>query len=202
MKMKQISTFAGWIALIAVAILYFLFFSQPGLKRTSSGSGAAISDTAHFRIAYFNIDTLQEYYLEFKDAEEKMKAKESTSKNTLSAMSAHYQKRLAEIQAKAKSNTLTEIEGQAAQQELGRLENEYRQKDMELDQELKLMQMELMNALNKKVEAYLKEFNKDKGYAYVFSYQPGMLMYYKDSIYDVTGEMIKGLNQAYKKNGN
>ena len=197
--MKQISTIVGWVALAGVVILFVLFFNQKGVPQPVSGGTSASNSSAAFRIAYFNIDTLQEYYAEFKDAEEKMKAKESTSKNTLNAMSSRYQKRLAEIQSKVRSNTLTETEGQAAQQELGRLENEYRQKDMELDQELKMMQMELMNDLNKKVEVYLKEFNKERGYAYIFSYQPGMLMYYKDSIYDITGDMIKGLNKQYKK---
>jgi outer membrane protein len=197
--MKQISTVVGWVALAGVVILFVLFFNQKGTPQPASGGTSANNHSSAFRIAYFNIDTLQEYYAEFKDAEEKMKAKESTSKNTLNAMSSRYQKRLAEIQSKVRSNSLTETEGQAAQQELGRLENEYRQKDMELDQELKMMQMELMNDLNKKVEVYLKEFNKERGYAYIFSYQPGMLMYYKDSIYDITGDMIKGLNKQYKK---
>lgn len=195
--MKQISSFTGWIALIAVVVLYVLFFTQ------SSPAGGAnkgkSSDAAPFQIAYFNSDTLQKYYKAFLEAEEKMKEKETSSRNLLSGMSARYQKRLGELQAKARSNAMTEAEGQAAQQELGRLENEYRQKDDELNKELKDMQTNLMIDLNKKVETYLQEYNKGKKYAYIFSYQPGMFIYYKDSLYDITQDMISTLNKQYSK---
>lgn len=199
--MKQFSTYAGWIALVAVIVLYGLYFSRDNRSVSSVRSSASAKGGDSFRIAYFNIDTLQEYYKEFKDAEGKMKEKETASKNMLSAMGTRYQKRLAEVQNKARNNALSEVEGQAAQQELGKMENEYRQKDMELDQELKTMQMDLMGNLNKKVEDYLKEYNKDKGYAYIFSFQPGLIMYYKDSAYDVTREIIDGLNARYKPSG-
>ena len=137
--------------------------------------------------------------MEFQDAENKIKAKENASKGQLNEMNTRYQKRLSELQDKARNQSMTQAEGEAAQRELARLENEYRQKEVELDQDLKKMQMDLMTSLNKQVEDYLKIYNKDRGFAYVFSFQPGMLMYYKDSLYDITKDMIEGLNAQYKK---
>ncbi|MBL0135149.1 MAG: OmpH family outer membrane protein [Chitinophagaceae bacterium] len=154
-------------------------------------------DTSNFRIAYFDIDTLQEHYNSFQDAEEKIKAKENASKNQLNSLNASYQKRLRELQEKAP--TMTQADGEAAQRELAQLEKQFQQKELELDQELKKMQMDLMTDLHKQVEDYLKTYNQGKGYAYIFSYSPGVLMYYKDSLYDITGDMIKGLNTLYKK---
>lgn len=197
--MKQTSTLVSWIALAGVGILAFFHFTHTeSLKRQIQVSRHQ-NDSTDFRIAYFNIDTLQEYFREFQDAESKMKTKESNSRNQLNEMNVRYQKRLAQLQEKARNNSMTQSEGEAAQRELARMENEYRQKDAELDQELKKMQMDLMNALNKKVEEYLKVYNQQHGYAYVFSYQPGMLMYYKDTAYDITRDMVEGLNAQYKK---
>ena len=49
--------------------------------------------------------------------------------------------------------------------------------------------------LKKKIDDYLAIYNKDKGFAYIFSNDPG-LMYYKDNAYDITADVIKGLNEA------
>ncbi|MEY2639710.1 MAG: hypothetical protein RIR90_1192, partial [Bacteroidota bacterium] len=51
----------------------------------------------------------------------------------------------------------------------------------------------------KKIEDYLKVYNAQKGYAYIFSSAPEF-MYFKDTVYNITDEVVKGLNQQYKKN--
>jgi outer membrane protein len=55
-----------------------------------------------------------------------------------------------------------------------------------------------MQNVNKRIEDFLKEFNKDKGYAYILAHQPGTI-YYKDNRYDITSDVLKGLNESYKK---
>jgi outer membrane protein len=57
-----------------------------------------------------------------------------------------------------------------------------------------------MTDVRNKIEDYLKEYNKQKGYAFILSYEPGFMLYYKDSIYDITNDIITGLNAEYEKN--
>jgi outer membrane protein len=57
-----------------------------------------------------------------------------------------------------------------------------------------------LQKVNRTIEEYLKEFNKDKGYTYILGYQEGTI-YYKDASYDITDEVLKGLNEKYKKKG-
>ena len=57
--------------------------------------------------------------------------------------------------------------------------------------------MDMTNLLRKQIEEYLTTYNKDKGYAYIFSYEPGFI-FYKDSIYDITMDVVTGLNEKYK----
>jgi outer membrane protein len=40
-------------------------------------------------------------------------------------------------------------------------------------------------------------YNKNKEFAYIFSSNPD-LMYYKDTAYDITADIVKGLNAEYK----
>lgn len=195
--MKNISTILSSIALLAVGVVFYLHITHTEELKRQIIVNNSKHDTSNFRIAYFDIDTLQEHYKSFQDAENKIKAKETASKNQLNDLNASYQRRLRELQEKAPS--MTQADGEAAQRELAQLEKQFQQKELELDQELKKMQMDLMTDLHKQVEDYLKTYNQNKGYAYIFSYSPGVLMYYKDSLYDITGDMIQGLNALYKK---
>ena len=62
------------------------------------------------------------------------------------------------------------------------------------DESLKKMQQ-----IKMKIEDFLKLYNKDKNYAYILS-SSSNIIYYKDSTYNITTELISGLNEAYKKN--
>ncbi|MDQ3278599.1 MAG: OmpH family outer membrane protein, partial [Bacteroidota bacterium] len=58
--------------------------------------------------------------------------------------------------------------------------------------------MRKMQDVKAKVEEYLKEYNKDKGYSYILAYEPGFI-FYRDSALNITADLIAGLNQKYKK---
>ena len=51
--------------------------------------------------------------------------------------------------------------------------------------------------LQKRLNDFLEKFNSDKKYAYIMSYRTGASnILYKDNKYDITNEVIKGLNEA------
>ena len=82
--------------------------------------------------------------------------------------------------------------------EVGLLQQQYQKRKLELDQEMQKLQQDRMAELRKQVEEFLKEYNKSKKYSYILSYEPGFIIYYKDSAYDITGDLISGLNTQYK----
>lgn len=53
------------------------------------------------------------------------------------------------------------------------------------------------NDIKKKIEDFIKEFNKNRGYTFVLSDDPG-LFYYRDTTYNITKEVVKGLNETHK----
>ena len=50
-----------------------------------------------------------------------------------------------------------------------------------------------------RIQNYLKDYNKDGKYSYIFSYEPGF-MFYKDSTLNITPDVIAGLNGLYAEN--
>ena len=85
-----------------------------------------------------------------------------------------------------------------AQEELQRLDNELKTQEQIKTQELQDESIQKIQQVKKKIEEYLKDYNKNKNYAYIFA-SSGDIMYYKDSVYSITNEVLKGLNEQYKK---
>jgi outer membrane protein len=57
-----------------------------------------------------------------------------------------------------------------------------------------------MEELRNKMNDFLEEYNKKAKYSFIFSYSAGMnVLFYKDSAYNITAEVVEGLNQSYKK---
>ncbi|NML22880.1 OmpH family outer membrane protein [Pseudoflavitalea sp. G-6-1-2] len=198
--MRNISTILSVLALVLIGVLFYLHFSgNKGTKKVSDeGTKAAQHD---FKIAYFDIDSLQNHYEYFKDVLEQMKKKESSMNAELNQMNNQYQRRVQQLQAEiqAKGQGVTQADELKAQNELQTMQRNFGERKASLEQDMQKTQVENMATLRKTVEDYLKEYNKTKGYAFILSYEPGLLMYYKDSLYDVTGDLIKGLNEQYKK---
>jgi outer membrane protein len=193
--MRNISTILSIIALALTGVLFYLHFSPKGASKDVSV--AADKDGHHdFKIAYFDIDSLQSSYTFYKDALEEMKGKESAANAELQDIKAKFQRRIQQLQEKGPS--MSQAEGEAAQREVAKMEQDYRKREAQLQDNLQNQQMDMTKLMRKQIEDYLSEFNKQKGYAYIFSYEPGFIMYYKDSLYDVTGDLVQGLNEKYK----
>ena len=58
--------------------------------------------------------------------------------------------------------------------------------------------MEFNKDIKSKIEEFLKDYNKDNRYAYVLAYVPEFI-FYKDSTFDITSDLLDGLNATYKK---
>src|SRR5688572_12116219 len=194
--MRNISTFLSILALVAVGFLYYLHFKGEK-KSVKQSSGKVSTGNNNFRIAYFDIDSLQEKYEYFKDVSGQMKNKEATMSSQMDALQNSYQKRLKELQDKGP--TMTQAEGEAAQREVAQMQQKFQQRQMSMEQDLKKHQVDLMTDVRNKIENYLKEYNTEKGYAFILSYEPGFMLYYRDSVYDINNDVIRGLNEQYKK---
>jgi len=193
--MKNISTILSVLALILIGVLFYLHFAK-GEKKNNAAVTTEKNGPSSFAIAYFDIDSLQEHYEYFKDVSVDIKKKENAMYAELNDLNARNQRTVRKWQEKG--NAITQAEYEAAQREVGMLQQQFAQRKGELEQDLQKLQVEHMSELRKQVEEFLKEYNKSKKYAYILSYEPGFVIYYRDSAYNITGDLINGLNTQYK----
>jgi outer membrane protein len=180
---------------LAVAVLFYLHFSSGSGHLQLAGSSKAVPN-GNFRIAYFEIDSIQEHFDYYREIKEQLDSKSQANNKTLGDLKSTFSGRYQELQKVAPN--LSQAELASKQQELMQMEQAFRGKEKMMSDEMQDEAFKKMQDVKKKIEDYLKDYNKDKGYAFIFSYSPD-LMYLKDSAYDVTADLIKGLNTLYQK---
>ena len=91
----------------------------------------------------------------------------------------------------------TQADYEKAQVDLKQLEDRLKSKRQELDQQYQDFVMRSQLSLKKSIEEFVAKYNETKQYSYIVSYEQG-LFYYKDTVYNITADIIKGLNEEYK----
>jgi outer membrane protein len=188
--MKSISWVVNGVLAIAVIVLYFLHFNNSSVPVKS----AALSSD-NVKIAYFEIDSIQNNYEFFKDVKSALQVKDMDNAKQLTALKNAYIAKYQDLQKNGQY--LSQAEVGSRQQDLVQAEKNYTNKEQQLSQELQEESFKRLQEVKKKIELYLEKYNKNKTFAYIFSSNPD-LMYYKDTAYDITADIIKGLNDEYK----
>lgn len=192
--MKNFSTGLSIAALLGVVVLFYLHFSGKGNAAGSSGTKAVPS--GNFKIAYFESDSIQNNFEYFKEIRASLQAKDQANSKQLNELKSIFASKYQDLQKSG--NMLSQAELASKQQELAQLEKTYQGKEQMMAQEMQDESFKKLQDVKRKIEDYLKEYNKDKGYAYVFSSAPEF-MYLKDSVYNITNDLVKGLNKLYPK---
>lgn len=200
--MKQLSIALNVLVLILIGILFYLHFegrNKPAVKELPLSSRNVVttsSPIASSKIGYFEMDSLQANYDYFKDALNHLKEKERVMNAELNSMEKDYQRKVNEWQKKGAA--MSQAEADAAQRENAQLQQAYQVRKQTLEESFGKQSMEFKKDIKKKIESYLKEYNKDKNYSYILSYEPDFI-FLRDTTCNITPDLVKGLNAEYKK---
>lgn len=196
--MKQLSLVLSIVAVGLSGVLLFMHIKEKdGAKRVIALPLAASANSSNnFRIAYFELDSLQNNYQYFKDELNKLKSKEEAEQNELTSMEKSYRKKVADWQQKWKN--MSPAEQEAANSEIQQMQQNLQNRKQQLDQNINDQMNDTRKKIRDRLESYLKEYNRDKSYSYIFSDFPEGI-FYKDTVYNITNDLIKGLNESYRK---
>jgi len=187
--MKSNTLIFNGVLAVAVVILYILHFTSGNTTAKSSAVGVAGS-----KVAYFEIDSIQNSYEFFKEVKSSLQVKDMENAKELTALKNAFASKYQDLQNNGRS--LSQAEIASRQQELAQLEKNYTNKEQQLSQELQEESFRRLQEVKKKIEVFLEKYNKNKEFAYIFSSNAD-LMYYKDTAYDITSDIIKGLNSEH-----
>ena len=183
------------------ALAFIVLFSQCAGKadnQVATTPASANAELSGMKIAYVEIDTLLAKYNFCIDLNEAMVKKSENVRMTLNQKMTALNKEKQEFQKKYESNAF--LSPERAQQEYNRI--------AKLEQDLQALsnklQSELMSEneknslqLRDSINAFLKEYNKTRGYSLIFSNTGFDNLLYADSAYNITKEIVDGLNARY-----
>ena len=165
--------------------------STPATPAASNGVPAAGS----FKIAYVDLDSLEAHFEYFKEKRAVLEKKQQQMDNQLQGKARALQSEYADLQRRA--STLTQEQGEAAQRSLMSKQQQLEQEAQTLRAAYTEQETKFNEELQKRLDDFLKSFNADKRFAYIFSYRStASNILYKDPAYDVTPEVIKGMNEG------
>lgn len=203
--MKNLLLVINLILVASVAVLFYLYFSGGKILKDDLQEPTIILDSASFSAvdtvlkatAYINTDTLFEKYLLVKDMRDDLAAEKLKLENSYNTELKKLEKEVYEFQEKAPY--MTQQEGESRQLELAEKEQKLMKLERDLTARLSELEFEKNKLIQKSVAEHLEKINKGKNYAYIFGYNGMGNVLYANPQFDITEEVISGLNEEYRK---
>lgn len=199
--MKNVSYVINGVLAVAIIILFVLFFTSKNNCGNTVTTGSSNSDsTATLPIAYVNVDSLLAKYEFAKTESERLLNKFKSSQGTLAQKQRQLQSEYADFQDKIQKNIfLSQERAQQEAQRIQKLEADLQQMGQRIEGELAQEEMKINVQIADSVRLYLKEFNKKANFQVIFSNNRMDNILIANEKYDVTNQVLEGLNSRYKK---
>ena len=178
-----------------------LALTLTGCKQQTAESEAPQDNNAApsgLTIAYIQLDTLMSQYQLYKDYSEVLTRKSTNIQNTLAQKQQTLEKHVSAFQKKYEGNGFTtRDELERAQNNLQQEQNDLQALAERLNTEFNAEQARINEEARDSIQLFLKQYNKTKKYDYVLV-KAGDNMLIANPKYDITNEVVKGLNKRYK----
>ncbi len=184
------------ILLVAVGALYLLYYNYTS-SDTHKIQQADKQVANSFKIAYFDMDTLENYYDYSKEVRGYLMKEDSDIQNKLSQLRTKYNNKIKEFNQVGVAPT--QAQQTAFQQQMTEMQTDYENQSTSYGQQMQAETMQKLQGVKVEIQKYLKDYCKEKGYAYVFGTKEyDDFMYYKDTLRNITQDIVKGLNEKYR----
>lgn len=184
-----------------MALALVLMFTQCADNKSNGSTNnapVAVSGPANMKIAYVEIDSLLTKYRFWNDLNEMMIKKEENIRTTLNEKAKDLDSEMREFQRKLENNGFASRE--RAEQENLRISQKQRdlqQLQEKLSNELQAENQKNSLQLRDSINSFLKIYNKDKGYSLIISNTGFDNLLYADPAFNITNEIVEGLNARY-----
>lgn len=184
------------VAFVATAALTACDKSNPQIdQKPENANKTAVA--GELKIAYVEVDSIMSQYKFCKEYSLILQKKGQNIQNTLAKKQEALQAAVANFQQKVQQNAYTREQAEAINAGLQKQGNDLQVLNQRLSTEFQNETDKFNKALRDSIQHYLAVYNKDKKYSIIFSKQGDNLLY-ADKAYDITNEIIAGLNKAYK----
>lgn len=191
--MKKIIRSAAVVALMSLVVAS-CNKQAPKVEEKSVSTNTA---NAGMKIAYIEVDSIMSQYKFCKEYSLILEKKSQNIQNTVNAKGRSLQAAAAKFQQDIQNNKYTQQQAEAVQAGLQKQNADLQALQQRLGAEFQAETEKFNKALRDSIQHYLAVYNKDKKFSLILS-KAGDNILYADKTYDITNEVIAGLNKAYK----
>ena len=182
----------------ALAIAAMMVSCNNASPKMDEQPAAAAGSADGMKIAYVEVDSLMTQYTFAKDYSVTLEKKSNNARNTLTQKGNALQAAVNNFQQKLNNNGFQSREQAASvQNAIQRQQNDLQALQARLENELASETAKFNEALRDSLNNFLNAYNKDKKYDIILS-KAGDNSLFADKRYDITQDVINGLNKRYK----
>ena len=171
-----------------------LLFSQCNNQKDSEPVVAMQKGT--LKIAYVDIDSVSANYQLCKDLNAALQKKSDNAQATLIKKNKDLQTYYQQVQSQVQANALTREQYEAAQHTLQARQQDLQSLQERLNSEFQEEQAKALKEELDSINNFITAYNKTKGYNIILRKEVTL---YVDKTFDITNDIINGLNKKYKK---
>ena len=184
-----------FLAAAAIAVLASCNNAAPKMDEQPANTAGNASGV---KIAYVEVDSLMTQYKFCKEFTEILQRKSNNARNTLNQKGQALQNAMANFQQKLNNNGFTSREQAESQQAaIQRQQQSLQELQARLESELANETSKYNDGLRDSLMNFLNKYNKDKKYDLILTKQGDNILYAAKR-FDITTDVINGLNKAYK----
>jgi len=195
--MKHLSLVVNIVLFVAVGILYYLHFSS--VKPNEKKKKNQITQLAKVNgnsplIGYVDLDSLNEHISFIKNNRKLLESEQM-------AIEKEWENAYRNLQAQKdnflkRGNSITQAEAEEFQGKLIQQQQIVDEKKQNSTQALNDKSYKFLDDVQKKLKAFLVDYNQDNKFNYIFTTGNGLeYMVYKDSALNITNDVVEGMNE-------
>lgn len=187
------------LCMAGAALLAFSFTAcNKAPQADDEVAGAGTGENNGLRIAFVEVDSIMTQYKFCIEYAAILEKKMANAESTLNRKSQTLQTAYNNFQTKLNNNEYTSREAaESAQQQILRQQQDLQDLQNRLGSELEAEKLKYNIALHDSLQNFIAAYNKDKGFDFILSKQGDNILFASPK-YDVTDEVIAGLNKRYK----
>ena len=187
----------GTLALAAMTTLAFTSCNKQNSQAENKSESNTKAAPTSMKIAYVEVDSIMSQYKFCKDYSLILQKKGQNIQSTLASKQQALQAAAANFQQKVQQNAYPREQAEAIQAGLQKQSADLQGLNERLSNEFQVETEKYNAALRDSLRHFLNEYNKDKKYSLILS-KAGDNLLYADKAFDITNDVVAGLNKAYK----
>lgn len=197
--MKNVNYLINGVLAAAVVVLFVMQFSNKKSSDSTAPVGTQISESeVVLPIAYIDVDSLLKNYNLAHDISESLIRKQEGARANLNEKARQLEGEMKEFQRKIENNAfLSRERAEAEQNRLVRKQQELQELDQRLSIEFMNEQQKMNQQIRDSINNYINHYNSSKKFHMIISNTNNDNLLYADKAYDITNEVVNGLNTRY-----